>query len=154
MEHSFFGDAIRPAVTAKRMPASTEKAYRLLDKFVLIDRFEVDANTGLITLGPLARAFHDLDGDRGSIGILTFLKSYHVAHRNLLADLFIQLSANHTAIHYTARLNTPEGAFVHGFIAKRDCGETGGNLWSGLLLLPRFHLTGEVRFDTPQSPLS
>ena len=135
MTKMLYGGATVPFDTELADPNNNIN-IRQLSRSALVDRFGLDLEDASILLGPVARKFHGLSGDKERIGIRTFLECYDPDARTGLIDLIEKLAGEGRPFHFTARLAAPAGAFVHGFLAPAAAGNEDGG-WSGMLVMSR-----------------
>ncbi|WP_370321252.1 hypothetical protein [Oricola sp.] len=135
MTKMLYGGATVPFDTGRADP-NTNIDIRQLSRSALVDRFGLDLENASILLGPVARKFHGLSGCNERIGMRTFLECYDPDARAGLVDLIEKLAGEGRSFHFTARLSSPAGAFVHGFLAPASAGNGDGG-WSGMLVMSR-----------------
>lgn len=133
MMKSLFGGATMPLAMG---PADSETPLNVQSKsrHALVDRFGIDSDGAAILLGPVARTFHGIGGDADRVGIRTFLDCYELHARTVLAELIETFADRGQPFHFTARLATPPGAYVHGFVAPVGPESKNGG-WTGMLVM-------------------
>lgn len=135
MTKMLFGGATVPFDTELTDPNNNIDVQQL-SRSALVDRFGLDLEGAVILLGPVARKFHGLSGEDERVGLQTFLECYDPDARSGLIDLIEKLAGEGRPFHFTARLATPAGAFVHGFLAPVKAGDKDSG-WTGMLVMSR-----------------
>lgn len=136
MTKTLFAGAIASGstdLTGAEMTSDTR--YR--SRHALIDQFGIDCDEAAIILGPVARKFHGISDDGERIGIRPFLDCYEPSMRTDLVELIEKFAGEGQPFHFTARLASPAGAVVHGFLEPATDG--GARRWTGMLVMSPQH---------------
>ncbi|MCI5077876.1 hypothetical protein [Oricola sp.] len=136
MTHTFFGGATIPLGTDFDDAGDINKDQPQLTRHALVDHLEIDLDSAMVRLGPVARKFHGIVATDERIGLRRFVESYAPSCRGDLLSMIEKLAGTQRPFHFIASMAAPAGAFVHGFISPGDATPAAGT-WTGLLVMAR-----------------